>query len=106
MPDDEKQARKDVAVLGLPNPDGSVPAVRFGPDGPVPGVLTLATEGSNAAGRELVHLTPGNGPFFEIETLYDGAKGGPGKGPAMVNSDVYRSGWDAVFAKRGEAALN
>lgn len=92
----DDETPKDIALLGPPSPDGSIPAVRVGCDRVSVGVFRPAKPGSSLAGREVVSLrATGGGLAHEVDVLYDGRSGHAG--PAMVNSREFRSGWDAVF---------
>lgn len=95
--------QKDViAFVGEPAADGSIAAVRMKDDRIEVGVLSPQQEG-RPIHSELVRVSPSQGRWHEVETLYDGRRDS-GR-PAMVNSTGYRSGWDAVFGG-DKSALN
>jgi hypothetical protein len=102
---DEKTPR-EIAVLGPPSPDGSIPAVRIGPHGVSSGTFRASKDGDSLLGRETFDLKRTEGSnVYEMVPVYDGRASSPG--PAMVNSPKFKSGWDAVFGDRGKAgALN
>ncbi len=102
---EEENAGRDMAfIIGPQSPDGSIPALRVNEDGVTVGYFTLLRDGESLSGREVISLGKRNGPGYEVETLYDG-RTSPG-GPAMVNSQAFRSGWDSVFAKKADAQSN
>lgn len=105
----EEKKDWDVGRLGPPTPHGQLFLRCRGGRHEV-ATLCPVKEGENLAssGGELVSLTPheDGSSIFDVETLYGGT--GEAGGPAMVNSDSYRTGWDAIFSQKSQedSALN
>lgn len=101
MGEEDKKTGEDVAFLGPPAEGGGVHVVRHRPDHTwEAGVLRDVEDGRPLHG-ELVRLTQRDGPGYSVETLH-----GRGEGPAMVNSQAYKDGWENIFGQKvpaGEA---
>ena len=80
--------------------DGLHDVVARGPDGRFI-VQRCPQEGGEPAPPLSFSPTPGDGPSYSITSAGDGkhVRITPWKsnGPAKVNSDAYRAGWDAIF---------
>lgn len=97
MGDSEKPEKDLLAFVGGPGPDGSRIGVRRSGGIVEFGRLIPMKEGEPMPPVEVLKVSPpSDGPWCEVETVYDGR---PGKGgrPAMVNSHDFKVGWDAVF---------
>lgn len=103
---------KDLITFGPDLGDGSRPFFRHRPDHTLEtGISRAVTDGQPMnmnEGGSLVKLTPvEDASMYEVETLYEHRTSGQeGKGPAKVNSNAYRSGWDSIFGAKktvGEA---
>jgi hypothetical protein len=128
-PSIEESAPRDVLLAVAPTTDGEGASVLRLRDGRVEtGELRAAREGQPILG-ELVTLKqrPEHASLYDVEVVATGpvaaqaraersaddetprreraAPALPHKGPALVNSDAYREGWDALFGapRRGKA---
>ncbi|KKL73256.1 hypothetical protein LCGC14_2076740 [marine sediment metagenome] len=98
MTSNEKNDR-DVMVIGPCNGDGSHVAIRYRNGEPLDsGSLRRLKHGRPISG-EPVRLHPHEeGPGNDVEYLL--TDGPELDGPAMVNSQAFRNGWDEIFEKR------
>jgi hypothetical protein len=128
-PSIEESAPRDVLLAVAPTTDGEGASVLRLRDGRVEtGELRAAREGQPILG-ELVTLKPRaeHASLYDVEVVASGpvadraraareatddeperarpAPALPHKGPALVNSDAYREGWEALFGapRRGKA---
>ncbi len=96
----EPDCRGDV-LLGVPNPDGSLPVIRheddhswsYGTIYPLKDGQPLSDNGEMVS---LTHTDHG----FKMETVYSGEK--THSGPSMVNSKQYVDNWSRIFGKPAE----
>lgn len=98
-------ADEEFLIPGPVMPDGTAQLLRHNPDHSLSvDNVSLIEEGEDISGKEVFKLVQReDGPGYRKEVIYDGAKGGR---PAMVNGQKFRSGWDAVFGKKGDGAPN
>lgn len=98
---------RDVVLVGEPKEGGAVDVVRLREDRVEAGELRPIEEGKPLYG-ELVKLSPrGEHPrLFDVDVLAaapprqsDAAERGH-RGPALVNSEAFREGWESVFGSR------
>lgn len=86
----------DLISLGPQLPNGDVFCIRHKGDHTIEGgVLSVLPEGDTTSaevGQEVVHLKHRAGSTYEVTES--------NKGPAMVNSSAFRSGWDSIFGGR------
>lgn len=106
---EEKPAGKDCIIpLGPIGPDLGFPALRIGRDGVAAGMMTPVVDGKPLGERDILSLEPVDGlPAYEATVLYEGRRPSSSQhaGPALVNSQQFRSGWDAVFGKSPPKAV-
>ncbi len=98
---------RDVVLVGEPKEGGAVDVVRLRQDRIEAGELRPVEDGKPLYG-ELVKLSPrGEHPrLFDVDVLAaapqrqsDAAERGH-RGPALVNSEAFREGWENVFGSR------
>lgn len=93
--------KKDqVHLLGPPGPTG-VPALRRVGGEVIPCLLKQQKEGSPIV-HEFIKLTSTNCPIvYDCETMFDprDPEGAQTGGPAKVNSEAFKTGWDTIFGK-------
>ncbi len=102
---DEGCSDGEFLIPGPVMPDGTAQLLRHHPDHSLSiDYVKPVEEGEDISGERVFRLVEReDGPGYRQEVLYDGSKGGR---PAMVNSPKFRSGWDAVFGKKGASAPN
>lgn len=97
---------RDVVLVGEPKEGGVVDVLRLREDRIEAGELRPIEEGKPLYG-ELVKLSPrGEHPrLFDVNVLAapprksDAGEGGR-RGPALVNSEAFREGWESIFGSR------
>lgn len=85
------------------NSDGSTTAIRLDKDGIHTGTITPMKDGKPVPpGHECIHYQPidGQAPWAEGEVLY--SNNVEGHGPAKVNSEAFKSGWDAIWGNKSK----
>lgn len=93
--------KKNHVYVGPESPDGSVPIFQPVEGGVRVGKIQPLGHGKPVMG-ELVSLRPReDGDGHWMETVLESPVAGPG-GPAMVNSEKYRNGWDSLFGTKIE----
>lgn len=96
MEQDKTCRDDDFIALGPQNEDGSVSAIRHTKDHQVMvGTVSPLREGEPITG-EVVKLEPRGDGTFSCETIFSPDET-RGKGPAMVNSRLYRDSWDRIW---------
>lgn len=92
-----KKDEDDIAIVGQPEEDGSLPYIRSNSKGVSAGKFVLTDDPSSVEGGEVVSLENIQGNVYRVRAT---------SGPAKVNSDAYRTGWENIFGAKqtvGEA---
>ena len=105
MAEDDKCSGNDTLTLGPDLGDGARPFIRHRSDHSMEtGIARPPRDGESINSSDVVHLHHrGPGPVYDVEVLYEHAARAAeeeGSGPAMVNSEAYRTGWDQIFGSR------
>jgi hypothetical protein len=88
----------DVISVG-PDLGGFCPYVRHFPDHSVQtGIAKLAAPGEMPATASALYLKHRGGSTFDVQAMSKG--GSDMKGPAKVNSESFRTGWDNIFGNK------
>ena len=102
--DPKPTADRALVVAELPEQKGVAVLRQRGEGAPIEaGVVRAVKEGEPIVG-ELVSLKPTSegSPLCDVEVHVDARHAGP----ARVASNAYRSGWDEVFGRPDDRALN
>ena len=90
-------------IVGPELEDGSRPCIRRMPDHSIRmGHVQALKDGQSLSGdHEILKVTyDPQSEDYAVQTIYDPHdEASSSKGPAMVNSDAYRTGYDRIFGK-------
>ncbi|MFO0551897.1 MAG: hypothetical protein U0271_26150 [Polyangiaceae bacterium] len=103
--------QRDMLIVGGPSSDGNgVQVVRIQDDQVQAGELRAVREGQPIVGECVrLHQRPEHERLYDVEVLAktapsspkvepkSEAQGASRKGPAMVNSEAFRNGWEGIF---------
>jgi len=95
---------EDRVVVGPTDDAGAIPFVRHRQDHSYElGVLTKLDDGKPLSpDGEVVKLTHIEENEYAVETVYKADSEASHGGPALVNTDAYRKGWEAIFKGHSE----
>lgn len=97
----ENEGPKSTKGLVMPlevTSQGSLKGLYIGEDGVAIKQYNVIPEGCPIVGDVSILTASSGSPLLREETIHTGRSG-----PAKVNSDAYREGWDRIFGKKMDA---